>query len=154
MKNITKGMTLALSLLFSSASVSAEEGESQAQAFAGYEDAAWQAMDEDLSKVLPEHEISALKLIAYHAVAEILCDGVSMDMERVHAATIALHPENWSELTDDEKKTWGNMLLVNYGMIVGVMLSEHAEKPAPMCAEANEMIADKENDWHYFAVAS
>ncbi len=36
-------------------------------------------------------------------------------------------------------------------MIVGVMLAEHAETPAPVCADSAEMIADPANDWHYFA---
>lgn len=120
---------------------------------AEFEDAAWKAMNADLATVMPRAEIAGLKLIAWHAVAEMLCDRVAMDMDKVTKATAALHPTNWEELTAEDHKTWEHNLLVNYGMIVGVMLAEHAENPAPVCAEANELMADSASDWHYFAAS-
>ncbi|GAA4766604.1 hypothetical protein GCM10023219_09990 [Stakelama sediminis] len=125
-----------------------------AEQFNGYEDAAWTAMRADLAKAIPEHEASQLTLIAYHAVAEMLCDGVKMNMPKVTEATLALHPTNWDGLSAADQKQWDHTILVNYGMIVGVMLAEHADNSAPLCEDARSMIADEDNDWHYFATTA
>jgi hypothetical protein len=128
------------------------ESEKAAEQFNGYESAAWAAMQKDLAKVIPEHEASELTLVAYHAVAEMLCDNVKMDMEKVKAVVTNLHPTNWDDLNEQDHKQWEHLILVNYGMIVGVMLAEHADNAPPMCEDARAMIADKENDWHFFMV--
>ncbi len=63
----------------------AAKAQSEAAATNEFEDAAWQAMNADLAQILPPEEIAGLKLIAYHAVAEMLCPDIAMDMDKVVA---------------------------------------------------------------------
>lgn len=122
-----------------------------AEPFAGHESAAWAKAHEVMMKHVTEHVASKLTLIAYHGVAESLCEGVATDREKVKQAVDELHPENWEEMSDEDHTQWTNVFLVLYGTASGLLLAEHADHVEPFCAEVDEIVADKESDWNLFA---
>lgn len=118
--------------------------------FAGHESAAWAKLHEGLLQYLSEHDASRVTYVAYHGVAAALCDGVETDKEKARAALVELHPANWDELSEDSRKHWNDVLLVNYGMAFGVLLAEHADHVGEMCEEVAETMSDAEAE-HLFA---
>lgn len=123
----------------------------EAKTFVGYENAAWEKVYEGLQQNMPIATASRLKFLVYHNVAVTLCDDLKTDAEKVQVATAELHPENWEELSQEDRTQWTNTFLVNYGIIFGVMLAEHAEHAEPFCEEARQTAADKETESYFDA---
>ncbi|CAN0519422.1 unnamed protein product, partial [Scytosiphon promiscuus] len=113
----------------------------EAKPYDGHENAAWEKMQESLLMYMSADVASRLKLIVYHGVASTLCDGVSTDAEKIKKATDDIHPENWDKLSEEEHTKWTNAFLINYGMVFGVMLAEHADNTARFCQDVDALIA-------------
>jgi len=114
--------------------------------------AAWAHVYETLSQYMPEDVISRLTLIAYHLTAEEICNGVHTNTAKVGQAVLALRPSNFDELSEAKQTHWNEIFLANLGMVIGVMLAEHAEEADSFCNEVHQLMADESNDWHYFDV--
>lgn len=136
--------TLLCSLLIMTTSVLAE-GEKKSDPYHGHEAAAWNQLDNAMQESMSVEAASKLKYIAYHKAARVLCDGVTTDTDKIATAVAELHPENWSEISDDERQSWTNTFLVHYGSAYGIMLAEHADNTDPFCKEVSELLADKEH---------
>jgi len=146
------GLTVAFSLLASTALADDRTPAKEADKFAGHEGKAWSILHDGILEHLSPHAASQLKFMVYHAVAKELCDGVETDPAKLKKAIDAIHPENWDELSEEDHKKWTNAFLVSYGATLGVMLAEHAEHIEPFCKGVNDVLADKEEAEHsYFA---
>ena len=55
-----------------------------------------------------------------------------------------------SSMSDEQHRFFVEQLLVHFGVAVGIMLAEHADKPEETCAEVAALIRDHEAS-HYFA---
>jgi len=126
----------------------AEEADASAEPFAGHESAAWEVAYRLAGEYLSEDAISRLNLVVYHHVAEALCDDVHVDALGTARGIAAAHPENYTDLSEEERRHWDGAMLANFGMLFGVMLSEHADRAGPFCAEVHDVI--EKDDWHYF----
>ncbi len=111
---------------------------------------AWDQVHAIAEPYMSAQAVSKLQLIAYHLAAEQVCEGVHSDPEKVGAAMLELRPANWDELDEDKQKHWNLALATNFGIVLGVMLAEHADSATPFCAEVGALMANEEVDWHLF----
>jgi len=132
------------------ATVTQDDAQTSPASSAQYEGAAWDAMQEGLLQYFSEDAASKLVYMAYHNVATTLCEGVEVDMAKYRDALLELHPENWSELTEQDRISWNNAFLGNYGMAYGVLLAEHADHRDALCAEVDRLIAEPDAGGSYF----
>ena len=121
----------------------------EADPFEGHESAAWEKVQNGLLRYMPVGAASRLQFLVYHSVAETLCSDLKTDKAKTQEATSELHPENWTELSQEERAEWTNAFLVNYGIVFGVMLAEHAEHTEPFCAEARQSASDAETETYF-----
>lgn len=122
-----------------------QEAAKDSPPYAHFEGTAWQNMQKQLLHSFSEDAASRVTFMAYHGVAADLCEGVSFDKAKMNKAVADLHPENWTELTEEARANWYNVFLLNYGMAYGVLMAEHADQAGPFCAEAKATAADKES---------
>ena len=153
MTSIKKTVFILAGFLLPSLALAQEEAPLGEQPqFSGYSGAAWAHVYETLAQYMPQNAISRLTLIAYHLTAEEICNGVHTDTAKVGQAVLALRPSNFDELSEAKQTHWNEIFLANLGMVIGVMLAEHAEEADSFCNEVHQLMADESNDWHYFDV--
>ncbi len=128
----------------------AQEESEVVEGFESHAQAAWDHVHAIAAPFMSPDAISKLQLIAYHLAAEQVCDTVHTDPEKVGAAMLALRPANWDELDEEKQKHWNAALATNFGIVLGVMIAEHAGSAVPFCAEVDALMANPEVDWHLF----
>lgn len=123
----------------------AGQTESQPE-FAHIERAAWDKMQESLLRYFSADGAARMKFMVYHAVAAELCgDDVRMDVAKAAEVVREIHPENWVQLSEQDKATWNTKFIGNYGMVYGIMLAEHTHDIGALCAEAKALASDAES---------
>ena len=110
----------------------------------------WKIVYSLIDELMNEEIASKMSMIAYHEVAQEICDGVHTDPAKIKAAVLDMRPINYAELTEDDRHLWNKTALANYGMVFGVMLDQNIEDRDAFCTNVRATIADKDNDWHYF----
>lgn len=124
------------------APVGQSDGQSE---FAHLELAAWEKMQESLLSYFSEDGAARLKFMVYHAVAAEVCgDDIRMDVAKAAQMVMDIHPENWAQLTEQDKALWNNKFIGNYGMVYGIMLAEHTHDIRTLCSDAAALAADPE----------
>ena len=132
------------------AAASDEASEGMTEPYSEHSLAAWHHVNEILSDFMPVHVASEMSLIAYHLAAEQMCDGVHTDPAKSGAAILELRPTNWDDLSEKAQQHWRDQFLTGFGIVLGVMIAEHAEHLGSFCEEVGTLITTDGNDWHYF----
>ena len=141
MKKVTFGISVLSLLLLSSAF---------AQDISDSESAAWTEAYEMLSEYMDAQAVSKMTLVAYHLTAEQLCDDVHTDSNKINEAITAVRPSNYHDLPASSREHWNQAFLGNFGLVMGVMLAEHAGEGEAFCNEVRAVIADEDSTWDYF----
>ena len=105
---------------------------------------AWQEAEETLGGVLTPRQNAQLNDLAHAAAVDSLCEGFNVDADKFKAEFQQLAPEEGESMSAEEMDYFKQHLLVNYGLVVGLFLSEGALDQEGFCRAAEEARNDPE----------
>jgi hypothetical protein len=92
---------------------------------------------ERLGRDLSHHAIANLSVLAHATAASLVCNNLMLDEEAVKAALDAPSDE-YSKMTDDEKRHQFNFALVAFGALSALMVDEATGDKVKFCKVATE----------------
>jgi len=107
-----------------------------------HEGAAWEEAFHHLLLYMSDDAASRLILVAYQSLAADLCENIEVDPIKFKPVGDALHPSNWDDLSEADRTEWNSKYLANFGMVIGLLLAEHADNVESFCEEAHSVAVE------------
>ena len=107
-------------------------------------DLAWQEVDETMAGALTPKQQARLNDLAHASAVDSLCEGFNLDPDKFKAEFQMLKPDDMDNMSTKEMDYFKQHLLVNYGLVTGLFLSEGSLDHDGFCLAAEEQRNDSE----------
>ena len=111
---------------------------------------AWHQSYELLDGVLAPHQQSELNALAFSAAVANFCEGFDLDQDKFNRGMATLEHVDKLDMNEQELIYFGQHLMFNYGVHVGIFLAEAAHNPSAFCQNAQQERAEQNPAEHYW----
>ncbi|MCP4386466.1 MAG: hypothetical protein GY798_34500 [Hyphomicrobiales bacterium] len=99
--------------------------------------------------ILTDAQFAMLNNLAFQAAVTKICDGYGLDPTGFETGVAEAMTPAPADLTDEEAEHWRSAVVMRFGTVYGILLTQGNGDAEAFCASADEMKADSEvpNVW-------